>query len=69
MVESSVRPVWPPLRALIVIAGGLVLLAGFQLFVLSEQTDRFLRLDHRPAADGSLDIVWQISAREEPASV
>jgi hypothetical protein len=37
----TVRPFFIGLRCLLLIASGLVIIAGFQLFVLTEQTDRY----------------------------
>ncbi len=46
--ESELRPAARPLRTLLFVAASLVLIAGFQLFVLSEATDRYFAWTIRP---------------------
>ncbi len=45
---SGVRPVAKPLQALLFVAAVLVLIAGIQLFVLAETTDRYFAWTIRP---------------------
>jgi hypothetical protein len=69
---SSVKLVTPGMRIMLYIAGGLVFAAGFQLFVLTELTDRFFAWTVRPpftaavlgAAYWSSGVLELVGARE-----
>src|SRR4051794_16705447 len=69
---SSVKPVVPSMRIMLYIAGGLVFAAGFQLFVLTEMTDRYFAWTVRPpltaavlgAAYWSSCVLEFVAARE-----
>src|SRR6266568_9690403 len=74
--EGRARPALVPLRALFLVASGLVVLAAIQLFVLTDRTDHFFAWTIRPpisaAADGAfylaavLVLVPATGAREWP---
>jgi hypothetical protein len=47
--KPGFRPLSRGMRLLLLVAGGLVFLAGFQLFVLTQQTDRFFAWTIQPS--------------------
>jgi len=55
IVEEGVRRVVPAMRAVFVIGSFLVAAAGFQLFVLSDHTDRFFAWPIEPGVAQGTD--------------
>lgn len=48
MVTATIKPIIAPMRFLLVVAGVLVLISGVQLFIFSEQTDRWFAWTIKP---------------------
>jgi hypothetical protein len=46
--KPAIRSLSKGMRLLLFVAGGLVFLAGFQLFILAEQTDRYFAWTIQP---------------------
>jgi hypothetical protein len=70
--NRSIKPLGAPMRAMLILAGFLVLISGVQLFVFAEQTDRFFAWTIQPpltaaflggAYWSSMLLEW-LSARE-----